>query len=704
MGNHYAWVGLWLMAAASSARSAELHFPTNEELRQIREVREVQLAPDGTRLLAVITEATAAGGRSHLWLLDRRPGGARQLTFSRSPEEKGETKAAWDPGGDAALFIADRGATGATLDRLPMAGGEAVALALARTAADKVVSAWGAPGEGVVSTVKDFAVSPEGRAIAVIAQDGDGPAKVEARTRKDDAALLDHDEQKIRLYLVSVASGAAVEVALPGDAFAVSWDRGSHRLIALAHGKSDDLGPDASAWLVNAASPGLPTPLEALPPTVHQAVFVSDVAVAFLAQCARDAPPGCMDLYAYDLTGRRVRDLTGDIKASIPDEAQLIGASAGDAIVMVLRRGTQQHAVRVHLDGAIEDLEVGQPVVQSIATNATQSGWVFRAGGASQPTTVYFAPALGAAAARVDAPAVTPAGWRSAPSRLVEWKNQGQTIQGLLYLPPQAQAGPVPLVVHVHGGPAEGFTDSYSPLVNLLLGQGWAVLQPNPRGSSGYGAAFLAANKDDLGGADFADIMAGVDAVIRQYPIDPGRTALIGYSYGGEIAAFAVGKTRRFRAIVSGAPVIDQMSEYGTEDSSWYDRWYFGKPHERFEAAWRQSPVAYAANAKTPILILQGDKDESDPMGQSLELYRALRQAGDAVSLVIYPRELHDDLHRNFYGEVSPEPWHGVDLRRRMIQFIAQAFADPATSMSGERSAPRPARASTDPSLKPLSR
>ena len=80
----------------------------------------------------------------------------------------------------------------------------------------------------------------------------------------------------------------------------------------------------------------------------------------------------------------------------------------------------------------------------------------------------------------------------------------------------------------------------------------------------------------------------------------------MGYSYGGEMAAFVVGKTNRFKGIVSGAPVIDQFSEYGTEESSWYDQWYFGKPWERSEDAWRQSPLAGAKNAKTPFLLLQG--------------------------------------------------------------------------------------------------
>jgi hypothetical protein len=150
----------------------------------------------------------------------------------------------------------------------------------------------------------------------------------------------------------------------------------------------------------------------------------------------------------------------------------------------------------------------------------------------------------------------------------------------------------VPLVVDVHGGPLGAWADSYSPFTNFLVGRGWAVLRANPRGSSGRGPAFAAANKNDLGGGDYRDIMAGVDAVLKQFPVDPVRMALIGYSYGGEMAGFVEGKTDRFKAIVSGAPVIDQFSEYGTEGDSWYDRWYFGKPWEHMADAWRQSPLA----------------------------------------------------------------------------------------------------------------
>jgi len=256
----------------------------------------------------------------------------------------------------------------------------------------------------------------------------------------------------------------------------------------------------------------------------------------------------------------------------------------------------------------------------------------------------------------------------------LQWTNEKMTIDGLLFLPPQAASGKVPLIVEVHGGPTGAYVDSYAPWVDFLLGHGWAVLRTNPRGSTGRGATFAAANKNDLGGADYRDVMAGVDFVLKTEPIDADRMALMGYSYGGEMAGFVEGKTTRFKAIVSGAPVIDQFSEYGTEGGSWYDRWYFGKPWEHMDDAWKQSPLAGAAHAKTPFMLLQGQSDTTDPLGQAEEMYRALRQEGVPVELVTYPREDHGPLAGGIFGRPSPEPWHGFDGRQRIVEFIEKAF------------------------------
>jgi dipeptidyl aminopeptidase/acylaminoacyl peptidase len=270
-----------------------------------------------------------------------------------------------------------------------------------------------------------------------------------------------------------------------------------------------------------------------------------------------------------------------------------------------------------------------------------------------------------------------PAEWTEIASQPVSWKSDAFTIEGVLYLPPQSSRGKVPLIVDVHGGPTGAFEDNWNALTEFLLGQGWAVLRTNPRGSTGYGAAFAAANKNDMGGGDYRDIMTGVDTVLAKYPIDANKLALMGYSYGGEMAGFVEGRTDRFKAIISGAPVIDQESEYGTESGSYYDRWFYGGyPWEHAESAWKQSPLADAAHAKTPFLLLQGESDRTDPLGQSQEMYRALRQMGVQVEMVQYPREDHGPLAGGIFGSPSPEPWHGFDGRQRIVTFVKKAFGE----------------------------
>jgi dipeptidyl aminopeptidase/acylaminoacyl peptidase len=287
---------------------------------------------------------------------------------------------------------------------------------------------------------------------------------------------------------------------------------------------------------------------------------------------------------------------------------------------------------------------------------------------------LYFAGDLSGPARQLKTPALSAEPLAGVVPQRIQWKNAGLTIEGLLYLPPQAAAGKVPLIVEVHGGPLGAYADSYSPFADFLVGHGWAVLRTNPRGSTGRGAAFAAANKNDLGGADYRDIMTGVDYVLKTAPIDASRMALMGYSYGGEMAGFVEGKTDRFKAIISGAPVIDQYSEYGTEEDSWYDRWYFGKPWEHASDAWRQSPLSGAGTARTPFLLLQGQADTTDPLGQAQEMYHALRQMGVPVDLVTYPRDDHGPLARALYGAPTIEAWHGFDARRRVEMFLERAF------------------------------
>jgi dipeptidyl aminopeptidase/acylaminoacyl peptidase len=196
--------------------------------------------------------------------------------------------------------------------------------------------------------------------------------------------------------------------------------------------------------------------------------------------------------------------------------------------------------------------------------------------------------------------------------------------------------------------------------VQLLVHAGYAVFCPNIRGSTGYGWDFITANRRDWGGNDYKDMMAGIDYLIKNERIDPDRLGIFGWSYGGYMAEWAITQTHRFKASVTGAGMANLASEYGTEGGAWYDHWFWGAPYENLDLFIKHSPVAYLKNVTTPTLIIQGEEDETDPKGQSQELYRGLHYYHVPSELVLYPREPHG------FRELN----HTIDFNRRMLAWF----------------------------------
>jgi dipeptidyl aminopeptidase/acylaminoacyl peptidase len=675
---------LLLMLVAGFAAAAEPTYPTNEDLRHVRGMIEPQLSPSGTQVLVDISDTTVDGGRSHLWLVDVAANASRQITWSPESDRRGEHGARWF-GDSSILFLAKRGEH-TQLFSLPMSGGEAHAYDMKvtppvddSTQADAVppkkAGDDAAAPEPLPIEPEAYEAAPDGRTIAIIAPDPETPGEKKQKDSKADAERADHDRHGKRLYLLDVQSGKLTAVAVAPDVTAIIWSKQSDRFVVVADGPNNagDLGPAATSWLVSTSDPAHSVQLKEIPPTIGSASWSEDgTRLYILADSARDAPPGYLDLYTMNLSDRSLQDLSKDSIGSVSREKPI---SVGHDVIQNVQQGFRRGYMRWR-NNKMEPIAFDSPVVSGLTSDAKHGAWVWLGQSSSQASTLYYSRRLGESPRILNTPGLLPASWPSAITHAVRWTQDGLTIEGELFLPAAAAAGAgkIPLIVDVHGGPTGAFQESFDPLTPFLLGQGWAVLRTNPRGSTGYGAAFAAANKDDLGGGDYRDIMAGLDAVIAQYPIDANRLALTGYSYGGEMAGFVEGKTDRFKAIVSGAPVIDQYSEYGTEDESWYDRWFYGKPWEHAEAAWRQSPLAGAAHAKTPFMLLQGESDTVDPPGQSVEMYRALRQEGVKVELIQYPRENHGPLALGMHGFPSPEPWHGFDARQRLVEFIKEAF------------------------------
>jgi dipeptidyl aminopeptidase/acylaminoacyl peptidase len=232
----------------------------------------------------------------------------------------------------------------------------------------------------------------------------------------------------------------------------------------------------------------------------------------------------------------------------------------------------------------------------------------------------------------------------------VEWTNDGFNIQGWLLPPAQVESGKkYPMVVLIHGGPSSAVTPDWPAsfgmsraIIAALSSRGYYVLMPNPRGSYGRGENFTRANVKDFGGGDLRDILAGVDAAIKKYPIDPARLGVTGWSYGGYMTMWTVTQTNRFRGAVAGAGIANWQSYYG---QNLIDQWmipFFGASVYDDPGVYeKSSPIHFIKNVKTPTLVIVGEHDAECPAPQSYEFWHALRTLGVPTQLIVYPGEGH---------------------------------------------------------------
>ena len=238
----------------------------------------------------------------------------------------------------------------------------------------------------------------------------------------------------------------------------------------------------------------------------------------------------------------------------------------------------------------------------------------------------------------------------------VRWKaGDGATVEGILVYPVgYERSRHYPLIVQLHGGPASAyqntFSGNYGTYTNVLAGKGYAVLQPNYRGSTGYGEVFQTAISGNYWPLAEEDILSGVDTLIARGIVAPDSLGMMGWSAGGHWSNWTLVSTDRFKAISSGAGVSNWISLYAQTDVQSTREYYLGgeatrtganKPWDNYEHWWAESPLRYIARAKTPTLLHSGEKDERIPMAQNLELHMALKKRGVPTEFFVYPGQPH---------------------------------------------------------------
>jgi dipeptidyl aminopeptidase/acylaminoacyl peptidase len=631
-----------------------------------RTVGELDFSPDGSRLVFTVTEpATGATRARAVWLLDMASGRPRQLTFSG----KSDGAPRWAPDGESIAFVSDR--DGAPhLYRLSMRGGEAEQLETPPLQQQSGPS---------------FRWSPDGKRIAVLMADAKSDEQQKRERDKDDSRVVDKDLRRARLWMVDVASHVMTPVTTTGWQIAqIEWLPTGDRLVVSA-----DARPASDQWhehlysidiangaFAEIAAPRGPLGAFALSPDGSTIAYVG----------ARVDGPEAHDLYLQPVAGGTATNLTAAKLDRPVSQPRWVDART---VAVGVARGFRSTVALIGRDGDVRTLD-GLNVNPS-AFARSSSGTLAYAG-----ETATHAPELWLKGPDAEARAVTDvnAQWTSRPvvaPEFVTYKSaDGMEIEAALLLPTGAArpgqgrdrgsegpARPLATVILVHGGPTGRWSDAFEPWGQLLAARGYAVLYPNVRGSVGYGHSFVEMNRADWGGGDFKDVMAGADYLIARGIADPDRLGIGGWSYGGYMAAWAVTQTHRFKAAVSGAPVIDMASEFGTEGGSAYDEWFYGTPYEKLDGFVKSSPITFVKNATTPTLLLQGEDDTTDPIGQSQQFYRGLKRYGVDTDFVLYPREPHG----------LREEKHLLDRLNRIVAWYGK-YLMPAAASTGDGARP----------------
>jgi dipeptidyl aminopeptidase/acylaminoacyl peptidase len=247
-------------------------------------------------------------------------------------------------------------------------------------------------------------------------------------------------------------------------------------------------------------------------------------------------------------------------------------------------------------------------------------------------------------------------------TRTVHWTNGEQKVEGVLTIPPPSVAKPpYKLLVYPHGGPHSRSTLGFNFTAQLFAAHGYLVLQPNFRGSTGYGQKFIDADRGDFGGGDMRDILAGIDHLVEEKLADPKRQFVYGSSYGGFMTTWLVGHTNQFKAAVAQNAVTDLNAMWGLSDIQSWTEWEFGgKPWQVPAAMRKHSPLTHAADVKTPTLILHARDDRRVPLPMGRMFYQALKSRGVPTQMVIYPDE----------GHGIKQPRHQEDVLRRTLAWF----------------------------------
>ena len=612
---------------------------TAECLLAVRTPMEIEFAPDGSRFAFTVQAVVSERGvtqPSDLWISE---GDADPVRLTDGPSA--DSHPVWSPDGSRLAFVSDRAVAGHHLPYV-MVPGQVPSLA-ARFLGSAEQLCWSDDGHRLLVLAAD--PGSYSREVSGTFVTG-GASEIERGIRRSSGAWR-------RLLMADLATGDVTEVGPPGwSVWEVGWDGLGDTAVAVVAEN-----PSGNGWYRSKLAR-----LD-LSARTAEILYEPRWQLEGLA-LSPDGRHACViEGYSSDPALVNGSVMVADLATSAVSDPWPGLETAGVAtwcddgsLAYGRMNGTGTAWGRLWLDGRRDEVWAGDEYIGGDICKPQ----VAVAGGGAVLTT-HEAHGVPPELARFDAGqgawvrltsfnAEIAAGASFPDARTISWTSaDGLEIEGRL-LTPAGAAGPLPMLVLVHGGPTwcwnAVFSDS-EPNAVLLAAAGYAVLLPNPRGSTGRGHAFAQAVIGESGVKDFADIMAGVDRCIADGIADPGRLGVSGLSYGGFMSGWAVTQTSRFGAAVAFSVIANQQSFYLTSEVAGYAETIlhgaWSDPAGQFAS---RSPVFHAHRCTTPTLVIQGQQDRCTPAGQGEELFGAIALTGTECELVVYPREGHVPVER----------------------------------------------------------
>ncbi len=629
-------LALLLALAAAAGASAADDVLTPEHVARLRTVTSTAISPDGglVAYTLLVPRVPLKDENGPAWVelhvVDRA---GQSRPFVTGEVEVGAVE--WTPDGRGISFLAKRGQD--------------------QERCLYVISASGGEARRVLaheSAISAYSWSPDGARVAFLATEKPDPEREKLEKKGFDAQVFEEEHKPVRVWIAApgVEQGAPRRLDLEGSASELHWSPAGDRLaVALAPTPSaDDAYMNRTVHLVDVESGAVHLSLDT-PGKIGQAAFSPDGTHLALISAADRNDPHEGRLTVTDLASGATRDLIPDL----PGHVTSVGWKDSEVLVFLADQGTSTSLEEIGRDGGNRTalIPAGRAVMSGLSLARDGRSGAVRCDSPKHPAEVYAMDRDARGGRRLTNSNPWLDELHLAPQEVVRYAaRDGLELEGILIRPLHEEPGVrCPLIVSVHGGPeahcANGWLTRYADPGQVAAARGFAVFNPNYRGSTGRGVAFSKMGQGDYCGAEFDDVVDGVDHLVAIGLVDPARAGITGGSYGGLATAWCCTRySERFAAGVMFVGISDQISKFGGTDVPQEMLLVHARknPWDDWRFFLERSPIFHAEHARTPLLILGGSEDTRVDPSQSLEMYRYLKAHGNApVRLVRYPGEGH---------------------------------------------------------------